>query len=512
MDRSSLIDKKIELNNAVWDDYYRGYQKASDMPGVRYPNEHLVRFINRISKKGSKKRKRILELGFGTIANMLMMQDCGYKVLGLEVSQDAVERARGAIKKKNLESSLSVDVFSGNRLPVEDESFDIIVGLQCVYYNIDQEVFAKECQRVLKLGGWIFFSFFSPRHGYMNYIDDQPGSVVKFKEDHPNPRLKGLELFLFKSKVQFEDIYGRYFDIEVGLEEFDLEPIFMSWQYLIGKKRPFTKPRINFTTAPFLQKPLRAKESNINKEVAQDKNRELWDRKYRLMYKDGVMPGNKYPNEHLIRFLATRRRPTNSFYVNIGKENEISGDGQKVLEIMPLNITNLMMALDMDYIPYGVSGSNIVIEETKKAAERLAKAESMHLDRFEKGRFPYKDKTFDVIISEKAGSYMPNQRDFIDETKRVLKSRGEIFIGYLSPRHGYLQWARPLGSSYYEITPLHPDPTMRGIMIYVPEKNILEELWGKYFDVEIKFAQYDLYKFFSSFYFVKARRKDADAK
>jgi len=512
MDKGGLADKKMEFNNAVWEGYYRGYQRESDMPGVRYPNEHLVRFINRISERGGNDKKKVLEIGFGTIANMLMMQGFGYEVVGLEVSQDAVERARGAIRKRNLQGALSVDTFAGNRLPVEDESFDIIVGLQCVYYNIDQELFARECRRTLRPGGWIFFSFFSPRHGYMNYIDGEAGSVVKFKQDHPNPRLKGLELFLFESKAQFEDVYGKYFDIEVGLEEFDHEPVFMSWQYLIGRKGPLKKPRISFVAAAPSHKPLKAKEGSIDREVARDRNKKLWDKKYGLMYKDTNVPGNKYPNEHLIRFLATRGRPPKSFYVNIGKEGEISGGGQRVLEIMPVNITNLIMAGDMGYIPYGLSTSDVVVRNGKKTAEDSAAAQSISLDRFENGAFPYKDGSFDFVISEKAGSYMPNQREFISEVGRVIKPGGETFIGYLSYRHGYSQWTRPLGGGYYEATPLHPDPAMHGMVIYMPEKEILKGLWGELFEVEVTFVEHDLYKFFSSFYFVKARRKTKDAK
>ena len=67
-------------NDNIWDKYYRVYQEDSLLPGVRYPNEHLVRFMNDWKNSGAwpKDRKpRILELGFGTIANMAMMANFG---------------------------------------------------------------------------------------------------------------------------------------------------------------------------------------------------------------------------------------------------------------------------------------------------------------------------------------------------------------------------------------------------------------------------------------------------
>lgn len=503
------IKEKVALNSATWDAYYRAYQKDSNMPGVRYPNEHLVRFINAISKDNAQRGGQIMELGFGTIANMAMMQKYRFKVLGLEVSLDAVKRARRAIKTNKLKDSLTVDVYTGNTLPVEDENFDIIVGLQCVYYNIDQNLFAEECHRALKPGGKIFFSFFSPRHGYMHYIKGKPGSIVKFKKNHPNPRLRGLELFLFKSREQFKDIYGKYFDLEIGLDEFDLYPMFMSWHYLIGQKKGTGRPLGSFISLPPPMSILNKKEkTSIGIKSTEKTNTILWNKKYEELYRDSLAPGHKYPNEYFTRFLATRKRNSlNTFYANIGKEDDIKGGGEKVLELMPLNITNSLMASEMNYTVHGLSFSDIVIEKSREAIKEFGKEGKIYLDKIEEGRFPYEDDTFHFAISEKIGSYMPDQEKLVRETARVMKKGGEIFIGYISPRHAYMQWAEALEGGYYRITSEHPDPTMHGMVLYVGEKDLLKTLWNRFFDVEIKFVEYDLHRYFSSFYFVKAKRK-----
>ena len=73
-----MINKRVQKkNNKFWDNYYVSYQKDSSLPGVKYPNEHLVRFLIEVKNskyyKLKKKPLKILELGFGNITNLLMM-------------------------------------------------------------------------------------------------------------------------------------------------------------------------------------------------------------------------------------------------------------------------------------------------------------------------------------------------------------------------------------------------------------------------------------------------------
>ena len=509
MEEKNIVLEKVRSNNKIWDNYYSAYQKDSCMPGVKYPNEHLVRFISQASGEAGRNGGKVLELGFGTAANMLMMREYGYKVLGLEVSQDAAGRAERLIDTKRSGDNLKVGVFDGTTLPVGDGTFDIITGLQCVYYNVDQEFFAKECSRVLKPGGRIFFSFFSRRHGYMNYIEGRPGSIIKFTEDHPNPRLRGLELFLFESKEQFEEIYGRYFDIEIGYEDFDLYPVFMSWLYLAGRKKPVIKAEEPFVKTEFSGRIETAGKEDINKDVLEKMNIELWNKKYAFMYEKNLCAGNRYPNEYLLRFLATReRRLSGALYHNIGREDDVmAGRGEKVLELLPLNTTNLRMAAGMGFEAHGLTFCDTVLDNSKKAVRDLNIEGNVVIDKLDSCRLPYEDRTFTFIVTEKMASYFMDQEDLISEVSRIIRADGEIFIGYLSLRHEYLRWTEPIGGGYYRITSRHPDRTMRGISIYVPDEEALKNAWSGSFEAEIKHAEFNLFRYFSSFQFVKAKRR-----
>lgn len=498
-------EKTMQVNNQIWDNLYQTYQKGVDVPGVKYPNEHLVRFVAAVSKHPKTEMHQAAELGFGNITNMSMIARSGYQVKGLEVSQESVDRARNAIKSRGLESVLSVDTFTGNTLPLPDASVDLLVGLQCVYYNLDQKLFAKECARVLKPGGKLFFSFFSPRHGYMDYIKGRPGGIVKFTEQHPNPRLHGLELFLFSRAEQFQEIYGEYFDLQIGADEFDTEPLFMSWTYVAG----FKKDKPNTVKYPISQ-PVEPAETDrpLREELGawEKMNSELWARKYEARYQKSLNPGSQYPNEHCIRFLATKNRgEASKFYKNIGKEDQNKTQNETMLEIMPENGTNLLMAEGFGYKAHGLSSSQLVVDKTREFLEKEKSSASIEL--CQNRKIPFGEGFFDCIMSEKAGSHCLDQKALIAEVTRVTKPGSKIFIGYLSPRHGYFQWAKSLGHGYWQITDEHPDASMRGMTLFTGSKADLKKAWSGKFDVEIKCTEFSMHSYFSSFYWVKGTRQ-----
>lgn len=496
-------------NNQIWDAYYGGYQQGSVVPGVKYPNEHLVRFMASLPSDDRPSDATVLEVGFGNITNMLMMRSFGYRVRGLEVSISAVERAREAISQRGLESEIQVAAFDGGTLPIETGSVDIVVALQCIYYNLDQSLIAQECARVLKPGGRLFLSFFTPRHQYMEFIVGEPGGVVQFDDKHPNPSLRGLKLFLFGSKEQLRAEYARYFNVQVGRIEDETIPLFQSWWYLTGQRTDgATAVATEISERPQEPAP-RTGDGPENLLEIQLSNARLWENKDQIAYESNDSPGNRYPNETLVRFLATRQRRTlDTFFKNRGTEDQTSGAGDGILELMPINTVNLQMAAGLSYSPSGLSWSGTVVESGRRALEQAGLRESVSLAQLSPGKsFPFEDASFQLIMSEKFGSHMPDQEQLVQETSRVLKPGGEIMIGYLAPNHGYVDWCEPLGADYYRITDEHPDPTMRGLVLFMPGKDRLKSIWGMRFDVEVRNVESDLHRYFSSFHYVTGEKR-----
>ncbi len=502
-------------NDSIWDSYYRSYQNGCLVPGVRYPNEHLVRFMADWKHSGVwpvGRRPRVLEFGFGTVTNMAMMARFDCDVEGLEVSANTTERAREAIAAIGLGEVLSADTYEGGAaVPRETGTYDAVVGLQCVYYNLDQVAFATECARLLKPGGVLFLSFFSPRHGYMQHIDGQPGGPVRFREGHPNPRLVGLNPFLYRDEAQFEQTYGKHFEIKVGLDEFDLLPVFQSWFYLRGQKRDASlSQRMEFPlSAPVAgQAPTLALDpANASELLAETVH--FWSGFTAAIPDQEPFPGQKYPDEHIVRFLATwkRREREDYFVAGMGGEaDEAQVQDMKALELNPLNPVHLEAMQGFGYEPHAATYMPATLEVTRKGLARMGMEGKAQVDAWDGVTLPYADGEFSAVVSAKAAYYQPNQRDFVREVARVTRSGGEIFLFYLSPRHGYCRWLKHVAGNVHRFGTGHPNKALVGAVVFFASPEALAELWSPYFDVRVNYFEYSTYKVFSSFYVVTGRR------
>jgi SAM-dependent methyltransferase len=238
----------------IWDEYYQSIQEGA--VGNLYPNEPLIRIVSTIKKgihfdnkyyedKGSEQANRFgfngkaLEIGFGHIANLKMLQDKGFEPFGIEVSQESINRAKITLELNN-NKDIKVDLWEPPFLKFDDSSFDLICGLQCIYYNEDLPLVIKEIFRCLKPNGIFAFSFFGSNHDYMKYIDVIEEfdlyNHVKWSDNHPNYRIRGAELSQPKSKDDLKKLFSGSKELRVFTEEGDFAPMYHSWWYVYGTK------------------------------------------------------------------------------------------------------------------------------------------------------------------------------------------------------------------------------------------------------------------------------------
>ena len=247
--------QNTEISRKVWDDFY--VSQESGPVGQQYPNEPLVRIVSTLRKgvnfdsqkyfgdQGKENSNRTnfvgdaLEIGFGHVSNLMMMNDKGFNCVGLEVSQEAVERGRARLhanNRENIELQHWIDLRS---LPFDSNSFDFIFGLQCIYYNVDLVNIISEIHRCLKPGGYFAFSFFSTNHDYHKYIDilevGELCNIVKWSDIHPNPRIRGSILCQPRSKESLISLFSDFGEKRIFTEETDFAPTFNSWWYIYGK-------------------------------------------------------------------------------------------------------------------------------------------------------------------------------------------------------------------------------------------------------------------------------------
>lgn len=232
----------------IWDKVYLDYEDGS--VGIEYPHEELVRFVSNLRKtmsvedyfndKGKEKSLKenfignALEFGFGHLANLRMLRKKGFKVYGLEVSEESVKRCKKELKERKTDD-IFIQLWTPPLIPFTDNFFSLLTGAQCIYYNLDLEKVIKECHRTLKEDGSFIFSFFSTRHDYMKYAI-QEGRYTKWSDNHPNPRLRGAHLRQPKSKEELMDWFKIFKDLRIFTWETDQLPMFQSWWNITGKR------------------------------------------------------------------------------------------------------------------------------------------------------------------------------------------------------------------------------------------------------------------------------------
>jgi SAM-dependent methyltransferase len=239
----------------IWNDYYKSF---SDGPvGNLYPNEPLIRIISTVRKgvnfsdeqyfhdQGQENANRTafsgkaLEIGFGHVSNLMMLSDKGFSPIGIEVSEEAVARGKVRIAAEGYED-INLMRWNPTVLPFENEYFDFICGLQCIYYNREIEDVIGEVFRCLKPDGHFAFSFFSKKHDYHKYIDIlEEGdlyNIVRWSDNHPSYRIRGGVLVQPKSKDDLMKMFSVASDVRIFTEETDFTPTFNSWWYIYGRK------------------------------------------------------------------------------------------------------------------------------------------------------------------------------------------------------------------------------------------------------------------------------------
>ena len=123
----------------------------------------LAGFVEEICRNVTDRRPRILDVGCGTGANLIMLSKYG-DAEGVDVSEDALAfcRERGLDKVK---------LGAGEELPYDDGTFDLVTALDVVEHMDDDLAGLSEMQRVLRPGGRVLL--FVPTFMFLWGLQDE---------------------------------------------------------------------------------------------------------------------------------------------------------------------------------------------------------------------------------------------------------------------------------------------------------------------------------------------------
>ncbi len=125
------------------------------------------------------KDSKVLDVGCGTGYNAcLIAEEFGCTVVGVDISELSIEKARERAEKQGLTELVEFHVGDAYDLPFEYEGFDVVIT-EFVSQFLDLKQAFKEFTRVLKKGGYIGINEM--------YKDDEipttPAEEIKMAED-----------------------------------------------------------------------------------------------------------------------------------------------------------------------------------------------------------------------------------------------------------------------------------------------------------------------------------------
>lgn len=124
-------------------------------PGVAGHSQALTR-MNRVLAEQAQIRsgERILDAGCGIGGSSLWLaQTYGARVTGITLSEAQVELARKHAAKRGLSEQADFQAADFCATPFEDESFDVVWGIESICHALDKSAFIGEAKRILKPGG-----------------------------------------------------------------------------------------------------------------------------------------------------------------------------------------------------------------------------------------------------------------------------------------------------------------------------------------------------------------------
>lgn len=113
-----------------------------------------------LQEKIGGKHKKILDIGAGTGFLSIMLAEMGHEVVGLDISEEMMERAKS--KAMGLGIKVEFKLGDAENLPFETGSFDALVNRAVLWTLPDPKKAIVEWRRVLKPGGKLCFFLHEP--------------------------------------------------------------------------------------------------------------------------------------------------------------------------------------------------------------------------------------------------------------------------------------------------------------------------------------------------------------
>jgi len=130
--------------------------------------------------------KKVLDVGVGTGFLSIMLAEIGYSVVGVDLSEEMINKARKKVDARGLKVRLELG--DAEDLPFDDGSFDAAVNRAVLWTLPDPKKALTEWKRVLKPGGNLCFFLHGPHSKSLSHqLTKQFTNLVILAREKRNP-------------------------------------------------------------------------------------------------------------------------------------------------------------------------------------------------------------------------------------------------------------------------------------------------------------------------------------
>nr|WP_201763925.1 class I SAM-dependent methyltransferase [Archaeoglobus sulfaticallidus] len=131
-----------------WDEHSENYE---NIPAHGIKSEKDKKVVKEALKEMLENRKKVLDVGCGTGFVSLILAELGHEVVGIDLSEGMLSKAREKAEEKGHNILFKID--DAENLAFEDNTFDAVIERHVLWTLPNPEKAIKEWVRVLRQGG-----------------------------------------------------------------------------------------------------------------------------------------------------------------------------------------------------------------------------------------------------------------------------------------------------------------------------------------------------------------------